>query len=64
MCSLVEHDKKQPDYEYEERSIGDRLIHKHVTTEVLEALGAIINFIEIWIKLLEYNYEVRCGMYN
>ena len=40
------------------------LIPKHVTTEALEALGATINFIKIWLKLLDHNYEVRCGMYN
>ena len=32
LCSLVAPDKKQPAYEYEEISIGDRLIPKHVTT--------------------------------
>ena len=56
--------KKQPDYEDEEISIGNRLIPKHVTTEALEALGAIINFIETWIKLLDQNYEVICERYN
>ena len=30
-----------------------------MTTEALEALGATINFIQIWIKLLDHNYEVR-----
>ena len=35
LCYLVAHDKKQPDYEDEEISIGDRLIPKHVTTETL-----------------------------
>ena len=35
-----------------------------MTTEALEALGATLNFIEIWIKLLDHNYELRCGMYN
>ena len=35
-----------------------------MTTETFEALGAIFNFIEIWIRLLEHNYKVRCGMYN
>ena len=35
MCFLVAHDKKLPDYEYDEINIGDRLIHKHVTTEAL-----------------------------
>ena len=35
-----------------------------MTTEALEALGDILNFIEIWLKLLDQNYEVSCGMYN
>ena len=62
--SLATHDQKQPAHEDEGISIGDRLITKHVTTESLEALGSTLNFIEIWIKLLNHNYEVRCGMYN
>ena len=33
---LVAHDKKLPDYEYEDRSIGDRIIHNHMTTKALE----------------------------
>ena len=28
-------------------------------TEALEALGATINFIGIWLKLLEENYDAR-----
>ena len=64
MCSLVTHDKEQPAYEYEESSLGDRLVLKHVTTEALEWLVAVINFIDIWLKLLEENYEIRSGMYN
>ena len=59
LCSLVAHDKKQPACEDEESSIGDRLIPKHVTTEALESLGATLNFIEIWIKLLDKNYDAR-----
>ena len=35
-----------------------------MTTEALEILGANINFIEIWLKLFDHNYEVRCVMYN
>ena len=35
MCYIVAHDKKQPSYEDDENSIGDRLIPKHVTTESL-----------------------------
>ena len=37
----------------------DRLIPKHVTKEALEALGTTLNFIDIWIKLLEDNYDAR-----
>ena len=56
MCYLVAHDKKQPAYEDKEGSIGDSLIPKHVTTELLEALGATLHFIEIWIQRLGHNY--------
>ena len=58
ICFLVAHDKIKPAYEDEENSIGDRLIPKHVTADVLESLGTTINIIEIWLKLLEDNYEV------
>ena len=44
---------KKPACEDDERSIGDRLIPKHVTTEELEALGTTLNFIEISIKMLD-----------
>ena len=40
------------------------LIPKHVTIEALKALGATLNYIEIWLKLLEENYVEICGMYN
>ena len=59
MCYLVENDKKLPDYEDDESSIGNRKITKHVTTEALEALGATPNFIDIQFKLLEENYDSR-----
>ena len=35
ICSLVAHDKNIPDYEYDEISIGYRLIPKNVTIEAL-----------------------------
>ena len=58
LCYIVAHDKK-PDYEDDKISIGDKLIPKNVTTEELGALCATLNFIEIWLKLLEENYEAR-----
>ena len=64
LCSLVAHDKKQSAYEDEEISIGDRILLKNVTTEALEESCATINVIKIWLKLLDQNYEVRCGMYK
>ena len=51
MCSLISHYKKLPDYEDDESSIGDMLITKHVKTEALEAFGATLNFINIYLKL-------------
>ena len=64
MCSLVAHYKKQPACEYDEMFLGDRLLPKNVSTEELEALCATLNFIDIWLKLLEENDEIRSGMYN
>ena len=58
MCSIVSHDKKSS-YEDEEISIGDMPIHKNSTTEALEALGATLNFIDIWLQLLDQNFDVR-----
>ena len=64
MCSIVAHDKKQPSYEDEESNIGDRPIPKNLKTEVLEALGDTSNFIDIWLKLFDHNYDVICEAYN
>ena len=50
MCSLVFHDILQLDYKDDESSIGDRSIPDNATPKVLEALGATINFIDIWLK--------------
>ena len=50
---------KKPAYEYEENSIGNRLLPKHVTTEALESLSDTLNFIDIWLKLLDENYDAR-----
>ena len=63
MCSLVAHDKIQPDYEYDESSLGDRSIPKYATPKELTALGATINFIDIWLKLFLENYSARCDAY-
>ena len=57
MCYLVAHDKIQPEYEDEERSIVDRPIPKDATTEELEALGDTIHFIDVQLKLPEENYD-------
>ena len=59
MCSLVANDKTLPSYEDDQIIIVDRPIPKHATTEALEALGDTINFIDIWIKLFEDNYDAR-----
>ena len=63
MCSLVAHDKMQPDYEDYESSIGDSLITNDATPKALEALGATINFIDICLKLFLENYDARCVAY-
>ena len=63
-CVLLLHMIKKPAYEYYKISIGDRLIPKHVTTESLEALGSTLNLIDIWLKLLDENYEARSVAYR
>ena len=40
------------------------LIPKHATIEALKSLGDNINFIDIWHKLFEENYDVRCVAYS
>ena len=63
MCSLFAHIKIQSSYEDDESSIGDRSIPKNATTESLKALGNILNFIDIWLKLFEENYDAICVAY-
>ena len=50
MCYLVPHDRLQLDYKYDEGSIGDSSIPVNTITKTLKALGATINFIDIWLK--------------
>ena len=63
MCSLVAHDRLQPNYEYDEISIGDRAIPNDATIKTLEALGTTFNFIDIWLKLLRENHCARSASY-
>ena len=64
MCSLVDHDRLQLDYKDDEISIGDRAIPNDTTTKQLEALGATINFIDKWLKMLRGNYDAICEAYT
>ena len=57
------YDKLQPDYKDDEISIEDRSIPDNATTKSLEALGATINCIDIWLKLFLDNYNARCDAY-
>ena len=52
MCYLVAHDRFEPDYKYDERSIRDRAIPNVATVKKLKSLGATFNLIDIWLKLL------------
>ena len=52
MSSLVSHDRLQLDYKDDESSIGDRAIPDDAKIKTLEALSATINFIDIWLKLI------------
>ena len=63
MCYLVSHDRFQIDYKYDEINIGDMAITDNASTKILEELGATINFIDIWLKLLRESYDARCEAY-
>ena len=64
MYYLVAHDKLQPDYKDDESSIGYWSIPDNATTtKALEALGATINFIDIWFKFFLEKYNARCDAY-
>ena len=53
----------QLDYKDDDISIWDRSIPDDETIKTLEALGATINFIDIWLKLLCGNFDARCEAY-
>ena len=59
MCYVVAHDRFQPDYEDDVRSIGNREIPNNATIITLEALGDTFNFIGIWLELPRENYCAR-----
>ena len=63
MCSLVAHDRLQLYYKYDWSSIGDRAIHDDATIKILEELGATINFIDIWFKLICEHFDSGCEAY-
>ena len=63
MCSLVARDRLQLDYKDDESNIGDRTIPDNATTKTLEALGATINSIDIWLKLFRKIFNARCDAY-
>ena len=64
MCSLVAHDKMQPNHEDDESSIVDRSIPKDKKTKALKSLGATLNFIDIWLKLFLDKYNAICDTYS
>ena len=63
MCSLVAHDRLEPDYKDDESSIGDREIPNDATIKTLEELGATFNFIDIWLKFLRGKFCVISEAY-
>ena len=63
MCSLVSHDRLQIYYKDDEIIIGDSAIPDDATIKTFEALGATINFIDIWLKLPRETFDARCEAY-
>ena len=63
-CSLVAHDRLQPDYKDDESSIGDRSIPNDAILKELKSLGATFNFIDIWLHFFRENYFARSESYS
>ena len=63
MCYLVAHNRLQLDYKYDWINIVYREIPNDATIKTLEALGAALTFIDIWLKLLRENFHARCEAY-
>ena len=55
---------KKTAYEDDESIIGDRLTPKNLTIEASEALGDTFNVIDIWLKLLDNNYDAIREAYS
>ena len=64
MCSITEHNRKQPTYYYDARIDGDRAIINNTTTAALKSLGATLNFIDFWLKYFQHNYQEILEMYH
>ena len=60
MCYLVAQDILQLYYKDGESSIVDSSIPDDETTKALEALGATISFIDIWLKLFHGKFNTIC----
>ena len=64
ICYLVSHDRMQDNKQYDESSIGDRVIPNDATVKALKSLGATFNFIDIWIHNFHDNYFDRSESYR
>ena len=64
MCSLVARDRLEPDYKYDESSIGDRVIPNNATVKALNSLGDTFNFIDIWLHNFREKYFARSESYR
>ena len=64
MCYITAHDRQNPIYVGDTSSSSGRAIPKNSTTIALNSLGAIINFIDYWIKHFQHNYQEILMMYH
>ena len=64
MCYIDAHGKVHQSYIYDGSNGGVCPIPTSSTTESLELIGAIIDFIGCWLKSLEHNFIERCNLYT
>ena len=64
MFGLNDHEKIQYMSTYLTRYSGGCPIPSDATTDVLNSLGATVDFIYFWLKVLVCNYAWRCRAYQ
>ena len=64
MCYITAHERQKSTYVDDAISSRRRVIPNNTTTEALKPIGATLNFIDLWIKQFQHNYQEILEMYH